>query len=337
MPEFRFAHLWLLILAGIPLLAVIGLRWRGRLGRPARLNFSDGLPLFGLPPTLRIRLRHLPDVLRAALLLCLLIAAARPQTGQAREVLRGTGLDLVVALDISGSMAALDFQPDNRLEVAKSILGDFVAGREFDRIGVVVFARDAYVLVPLTLDYDAVRSMLERVQLVTDVIDPRGAQQFVDGTAIGGGLLTAASLMRDSEARSRVVLLLTDGANNAGIDPTNAAEAAAALGMRVYTVGIGKSGEVPVPNPDGTLDLILSDLDEDALRAAAELGGGQYFRAEDPDALRRVAERIDALERSPVQRQTVVPWQDAAMGWLWAAFVLLLAERTARLWLTGGA
>src|SRR5688500_4377834 len=148
--------------------------------------------------------------MRAVAWLLLVIALARPQTGQAREVLRGQGIDIVIALDISGSMAALDFQPDNRLEVAKRVIGEFVAGRSYDRVGVVVFARNAYHLVPLTLDYTVLQTLLGGVKLVTALIDPSGMNSSLDGTAAGTGIASAAAMMRESKARSKVIVLFTD-------------------------------------------------------------------------------------------------------------------------------
>jgi Ca-activated chloride channel family protein len=271
-----------------------------------------------------------PDALQALALVCLMIGLARPQGGDAREVLRGQGIDLVFVLDISGSMAALDFEPVNRLEAAKAVIGEFLDGRAFDRIGVVTFARDAYVLVPLTLDYAIVRDLLARVRLITQVTDASGARVGFDGTNPSAGMAAAEAMMRDSRALSRVVVVLTDGDYNAGIDPVLAAEATALLGVRTYTIGIGRTGEVPFPTDDGGVRTVESDLDEAVLQAVATAGGGAYFRAEDTEGLRGVIAQIDRLERSPVERQTIIPWQDWAWGWVWMAFGVLMLERVLR-------
>lgn len=327
MIEFRFAHPWAFVL-----LAVGGwLIWRGywRAANAAAL-YSDLRLTVALPHSWRVRFAPLPDILRAAAWLLLLIALARPQTGQAREVLRGQGIDIVIALDISGSMAALDFQPDNRLEVAKRVIGEFVAGRSYDRVGVVVFARNAYHLVPLTLDYTVLQTLLGGVKLVTALIDPSGMNSSLDGTAAGTGIASAAAMMRESKARSKVIVLFTDGATNEGLDPVTAAEAARALGITVYAVGIGMPGDVPFPETDGTITTVPSDLDEETLQRLTEAGGGRYFRATDAEGLREITAQIDRLERSPVQRQTVVPWKDQSAGLLLLAVGLLLIERLLR-------
>lgn len=323
MDEFRFAHPWAFPL----LLAVVWAVWRGRWRRrvSARLYGDIRLTRTGVR-SWRVRLYPLPDVLRIMAWCLLVVALARPQAGTAQEVIRGEGIDIVFALDISSSMAALDFQPVNRLEAAKRVISDFVAGREFDRVGVVVYARSAYTLIPLTLDYQTVYTALDSVQLVTELRTTDGEQSALDGTASGLGLLTAAALMRESAARSKVIILLTDGATNFGIDPTLAAEAAATLGIRVFTIGVGRTGQVPIPDGSGGTTLIESDLDEPALQRAAEVGGGRYFSAADPDSLQAAASAIDRLERTPVRRQVYIPWRDWAPALLAAALACLLAE-----------
>lgn len=324
--EFRFAHPWAFVLLALGGWLVWRRYWRS--GNAAAL-YSDLRLTSGLPRSWRARLALLPDLLRGLAWVLLLIALARPQTGQAREVLRGQGIDIAIVLDISGSMAALDFQPDNRLEVAKRVISEFVEGRSYDRIGIVVFARNAFHLVPLTLDYTALQELLRGVKLVTALIDPSGIQSSLDGTAAGTGIASAASMMRDSQARSKVIILFTDGATNEGLDPVTAAKAAHALGITVYAVGIGMSGEIPVPDGDSIV-MIESDLDEDSLRRVTEAGGGRYFRATDADSLHDITAQIDRLERSPVQRQTVVPWKDQVSGLLVFAVAALLIERLLR-------
>lgn len=335
MTAFRFAHPWALglLLVGA---AVLGL-WFYRQRRSqhnapnaAALNYSDTRLVSGLPEGWRVRLRWLPDVLALLAWVLLVIALARPQSGQAREVLRGQGIDIVLVLDISGSMAALDFETQNRLETAKTVIGEFIAGREFDRIGLVVFARSAFHQSPLTLDYPVLRNLLDDVKLVSDIVDPAGNPLLLDGTAIGLGIASAATMLRTSDAPSKVIIALTDGDNNAALDPVTASEAAAALGIRVYTIGMGKTGLVPVPNPDGGIEMVESDLNEDALREIAETADGLYFRAEDTEGLRQIYDEIDRLERSRVERQVFVPWQDQAWGVMMIALVALILERVLR-------
>ncbi len=334
---FRFAHPWVFVALLIPALLLARYVWVWRPGHGsgpmagrAALAFADTRLVEAVGSGWRARLVGLPDTLRWAAWLLLLIAAARPQMGQAREVIRGQGIDIVLVLDISTSMAALDFEPQDRLTAAKTVIGDFIDGREFDRIGLVVFAREAFQQSPLTLDYPVLRSLLDQVQLVNAIVDADGLPLLLDGTAIGLGIVSAAQMLRDSQASSRVIIVLTDGGSNAALDPVTAAQAASVLGMRVYTVGMGRTGQIPVPGPDGEIVFVESDLNEDGLRQIAEAADGLYFRAEDTDGLRRTYAQIDALERSPVERRVVIPWQDQAAGWLLGGLALLIAEMLLR-------
>lgn len=331
---FRFAHPWALPLLAIAIAFLVYAYLRQRKGlavwSPAAMRYSDVRLVTSLPEGWRVRLRPLPDMLAALAWVLLVIALARPQNGQVREVLRGQGIDIVLALDISGSMAALDFEPDNRLAAAKTVIGEFIQGREFDRIGLVVFARNAFHQSPLTLDYTVLNDLLGKVRLVTDIVDAEGNALLLDGTAIGLGIASAATMLRDSAAPSKVIIVLTDGDNNAALDPITAAQAASVLDIRVYSIGMGKTGLVPVPNQDGEIVMVESDLNEAALLEIAETASGLYFRAEDTEGLRQIYDEIDRLERSRVERQVFVPWRDQAAGWLAAAFVLLLIERLLR-------
>ncbi len=323
MVELRFAHPAALMLLSLPIIFYVTRRLR-QPGRMPALLFSDTRLLANLSVSWRVRLRSLPDGLRLLAWCLLVVCLARPQSGQAQTLLLGQGLEIVIALDISGSMQALDFDPQNRLEAARSVITRFVKGREFDRIGLVVFAREAYYVVPPTLDYDALLRSLDQVQIAPEV-------GLADGTAIGLGLATAANMMRSSTAPSRVVILLTDGVNNAGsLGPVSAAQLLAALNMRVYTIGMGKTGMVPILDNQGNRQLIESDLDEAALQAIAVSTSGQYFRAEDLANLQRIYDLIDVLERSDVERKALTQWQDQAWGLLWAGLAILLAERVLR-------
>jgi Ca-activated chloride channel family protein len=322
---FRFAYPLVLALLLLPPLLWLAARWLGwRWAAPA-LRYSDTHFLMnGLPVGWRVRLRQLPDALRLLAWLLLVVGLARPQSGHSQDIIQGQGVDIVLALDISGSMAGLDFQPQNRLGAAKVVIGDFVAGREFDQIGLVVFASDAFQLVPPTLDYPALLRSLDSVRLANE-------WGIGDSTAIGQGVATAANMMRRSTAVSKVIILLTDGANTAGsFDPITAAQAVAALGMRVYTIGMGKSGLVPFQDANGNTITVESDLDETTLQAIAATANGRYFRAEDAADLQQVYEQIDTLERSDVEKQVFVRWQEQAWGLLWAGFAALILERVLR-------
>jgi Ca-activated chloride channel family protein len=255
-----------------------------------------------LPRTWRERLRAAPEVLRALVFVLGVLALARPQQLQAGRPVTTSGVDIVLALDASGSMKAEDFQPRNRLEVAKQAAIEFVGDRPSDRIGLVSFAGQAVTQAPLTLDHDAVEDAIERVQIGS----------LAEGTAIGTALATSVNRLRPSDARSRVVILLTDGVNNAGqIDPLTAAETARALGVRVYTIGVGTTGEAPYLLEDPRFGRryvrVVVRIDEDVLRDISGRTGGRYFRATDPQALAAVYEEIDRLERSPLSgRRPVV-------------------------------
>ena len=288
---------WLLLLLLLPVAWAWSRRRRRRaLVLPALATAGD------LPRTWRERLRAAPEILRALVFLLGVVALARPQQLEAGRPVTTSGVDIVLALDASGSMKAEDFQPRNRLEVAKQAAIEFVGDRPSDRIGLVSFAGQAVTQAPLTLDHDAVEDAIERVQIGS----------LAEGTAIGTALATSVNRLRPSDARSRVVILLTDGVNNAGqIDPLTAAETARALGVRVYTIGVGTTGEAPYLLEDPRFGRryvrVVVRIDEDVLRDISGRTGGRYFRATDPQALAAVYEEIDRLERSPLSgRRPVV-------------------------------
>ena len=319
---FRLAHplalLWLLL----PLL--FWLLERRRATEPALLIYSDTRLMIGLPEGWRVRLRRLPDILRAAAWLLLVITLARPQTGHTQEVIRGQGVEIALALDISGSMSSTDFSEQNRLEAAKTVIAEFVEGRDFDRIGLVVFAQQAFHQVPPTLDYEILIQLLNEVQLGSRL-------GLEDGTAIGLGIAAAANMLRASDAPSKVIILLTDGAHNAeGISPVDAATRVAMLGMRIYTIGMGSIPAEVVAVADGT-QYVEDALDETTLREIADIANGQYFRAADLEDLRAVYDQINVLEKSDVERQVFINWQDQAVAILLPlSIALLLIERILR-------
>lgn len=302
----RFEDPYLLaLLALIPLLLFLLRRFPRESSAAAYSNL--GL-LAGYQTTWRLRYRWLPTAVRALAMALLVVALARPQVGRAETELPGEGIDIALVLDTSGSMAVSFGGDETRLAVAQRVLREFVQGRSEDRIGLVIFREASMVLSPLTLDYPALQRLLEEVPRIN----------LPDGTAIGVGLADGVNLLRDSRARSRVVILLTDGENNAGnIEPLAAARIAETLGIRVYAIGIID----PRSRRAGR-----TEVDERALQEMAQLTGGRYFPAENPDALRGVYEGIDRLEKSRVGRPQYAAFDELAGYFLVAALLLLALE-----------
>ncbi len=312
---------WLLLLAILPLLA-----WRHH-RQPAlgELTYSR-LPAGsrGTRGSGSWRL-HLPFYARLVALACLILALARPQLGYAWEESLTEGIDIEIVLDISGSMGAEDFQPKDRLTVAKRVVRDFVAGRPGDRIGFIVFAGSAMTRAPLTTDRQMLDLLIDSVELNT----------LPDGTAIGVALANAAARLEESAAKSKVIVLVTDGINNAGeIDPLSSAAVCKGLGIKVYTVGVGGSaGLVPVsfPAPDPVTGrtetrrvLMHLPVDEKLLRQIAQRTGGELFMATDPESLQRVFHEIDRLEKTPLQVKRYVRYREAFPPLVWAGLGFLL-------------
>lgn len=317
---FRFADPWALLLLPLCLVAAWHMARRRR-NADARLRLplaSARLPL-GASPWVRLD-RSLPW-LRGLALVLLVLALARPQAGARIESVSSFGVDIVVALDISGSMRAEDFQPDNRLEVARRTVQQFVAGRPADRIGLVVFAALAATRCPLTLDHEMLVQFLEEVTF---------APADQDGTALGMGLATAVNRLRESDARSKVVVLVTDGVNNTGqIGPSAAAEAARALGVKVYTIGVGTEGVAPMPvqTPLGVQYRTMRvELDEELLAEIAEMTSGQYFRATDARRFEAIFDTIDSLEKTEIESRVRVIYSELFPLALLPAALLLLLE-----------
>lgn len=310
---FRFEEPWWLLAALAGPLVVLAARLRERRG--FALRFPAAVRLAGRRPGWRARLRHLPVALAALGLVLAAVAQARPQHGAVRESVTTQGVDIVVSLDVSGSMAAEDFQPKNRLEVAKEVVADFARRRTSDRVGLVVFAGKSLTRAPPTTDTGLLLKQLEDVRLGV----------LPDGTAIGSGLATALTRLRTSRARSRIIVLVTDGANNAGeIDPETAMDLARAMEVRVYTVLVGRGGEVPMPvemkDPFSGRTItrrvnVEVQIDPVLVKRIAERTGGEAFTAGDEADLRRIFERIDALEKSEIRHSAFKRYRE-----LYAAF-----------------
>ncbi len=290
--------------------------------RAASIRFPTLAHLRKLPPGWAYRARHILLFLRLAALFCFIIALARPQFGETLEEISTQGVDIVLVLDISSSMKTMDFKPKNRLHVAKQVIEDFILGRKHDRMGLVVFAGRSFTQCPLTLDHGILVQFLRKVDF---------GRISEDGTAIGTALLNGANRLRESGAKSKVVVLLTDGENNAGeIDPVTAARAAKALGIKVYTIGVGKEGEQPMEVEDPIFGKrivpVATRIDEPMLRQIASLTGGQYQRAQDPEALRAIYAKIDELEKTEIQTTSYSRWRELFGNWVLAGMALLLLE-----------
>jgi Ca-activated chloride channel family protein len=291
-----FASPWWLLIA-LLVVARIALLVRDRRRKFAAFTVSS-IHLISPKLPLRARFAGLPFVLECIAALLMIVALARPQRVMRLATNDRYGIDIVVALDASGSMAAEDFRPRNRFAVAKDLIGEFISKRQDDRIGIITFGVRAATRVPITYDRDIAQAILDKAQ-----VGENG-----DGTAIGHAIATAVNRLRTSKTRSRIIILVTDGVNNAGsIEPMTAANIAAKLGIKIYTIGVGSRGAVPIPikreDPlTGEIvtsyQLIRADLDEDTLQAIAKTTGGEYFRATDAQTMSHVLNRIDTLEKT---------------------------------------
>jgi Ca-activated chloride channel family protein len=310
----EFARPWLLVL----LAGVVGWLWRRRKGTD-RISVSD---LTVAAQVVRQRWwPWVPAVLRALAITALVVAAAGPRLGERTLRIRGEGIAIALAIDVSSSMLAEDFAPSNRLEVAKRQAISFIRGRRADRIGLVAFAGEALTQVPLTLDYGVLEQAVGALRV--GVLE--------DGTAIGTGLATALNRLHRVPGKSRVVLLLTDGENNRGaVDPRTAAEAARTMGVRVYTIGVGTEGEARVPTGRGLSGLryetVPVRIDEELLRSIADRTGGRYFRATDGAALERIFRQIDALERTSQAQDLYANRDESTRPFVAMALLLLAVE-----------
>jgi Ca-activated chloride channel homolog len=301
---------WFWALTLLPLVML----WRGRRGPVAAIQYSDVGLARAVARRSRSRIGNFVWLFAILAAVLMIVGLARPQRGHSRTEVTANGIDIVLGLDVSGSMQALDFminnQRINRIEVVKSVVGKFIDERPNDRIGLIAFAGSPYLVSPITLDHDWLQQNLERVTI--GGVD--------DGTAIGSAIAAAVNRLRTTPAKSKVVILLTDGMNNTGkISPLAAAEAARALGVKIYTIGVGVRGKAPIPVRDeaGNMRLVMAqvDVDEKTLQTVADQTGGKFYRATDTDSLERIYEQINRLETTA---QTVQKFEHYDELYPWA-------------------
>lgn len=313
-----FAYPWVLYFLLIIPLMIAWYIFRG-MKVQSSVKYSSLNIFKGVPSTIRERLRHIPFAVRMLAIGLLIIALARPQSFSSGENVTTEGIDIAMVLDISGSMLAEDLKP-NRLEAAKNVIDNFVEGRISDRIGLVVFSRDAFTQCPLTIDYNVLRNLL---------LDIRSGM-IEDGTAIGNAIANGINRLKDSNAKSKIIILVTDGVNNSGeVDPISAAEMAKTFGIRVYTIGVGTRGEAPYPvkTPFGTrYQMVPVEIDEAVLQKISGLTDGQYFRATNNRALKEIYDKIDKLEKTKIEITSYKNASEKYHSWLWGGLILLLVE-----------
>jgi Ca-activated chloride channel family protein len=322
--NFQFGSPWLLsFLFFVPALIVYIYSIHKR-AHSGALEHSKTSMLRNLEKSWRIRLYPVLSILRLAVIVLVIIALARPQIVQGQETITGEGVEIALALDVSGSMASLDFEPNNRLEAAKMVIGEFISERQYDKIGLIIFSQEAFNMSPVTLDHNMLNRALQDVRLAEEL-------GIEDGTAIGLGIANAANMLIGSEVESKIIILLTDGVNNAGeIDPLTAAEAAKALGIKIYTIGAAKTGQVPVPVETvfGNQQILYQEsvIDEETLQMVSEITGGKYYRAEDTASLDAIYKEINELEKSQVEVQVFNHYFELFALVLVPVFLLILIE-----------
>lgn len=307
----------------LPLLALF-LWWQHKRAASPAIHFTAIEGARQMPRTLSVKLLPLLKVMRFIVLALLIFALARPQLLQSQERRYAEGVNIFLALDVSESMRAEDFNDVNRLQTAKSVIRDFLNFRESDRIGLVVFSGESYTLCPLTLDYTIIAELLDNVEVEL-------GGQLRDGTAIGDAIAATSHRLRTSGTKSKIVILLTDGENNLGtIDPDTAAALAQSLGIRVYTIGMGKEGGTRIPHEDTTFGKRYTDvvtyLDEETLQMIANTTGGRYFRAKDQQSLKHVYTEIDKLEKTKFKVVRYTDRQEMVVYFLMPAVLLFALE-----------
>lgn len=313
---------WLIMTLGaLVLLALVWYQWRFSARITSSLEYSDLKLLKRTASSRRSKFGFLPKLLRLLALAALFVGFARPQSGVEKREITTEGIDIILALDVSGSMKAEDFKPHNRLYVAKEKIKEFVGKRVSDRIGLVVFARTAFTQAPLTTDYTALLSFLDMVSF--GMID--------DGTAIGTALATSVNRLKDSQSESKVIIMLTDGVNNAGeIDPLTAANVARAFDIKVYTIAVGRPGNAMYPVDDPIFGqryaYLPTEIDEETLKAIAERTDGVFYRARSEDELKGIYEEIDQLEKTEIQVNEFVNYSELFPFFMLLGFALLFSE-----------
>lgn len=323
----RFANpdlLWLLLVL-VPMAAYYVYRtWQG----DAAIQVSSISGVAGPDRSLKYYARHLPFILRCGAVALLIIALARPQDSEQGSRTSTEGIDIVLAMDVSSSMLAQDFRPD-RITVAREVASKFIVDRPNDRIGIVVFAGESFTQSPLTTDKRTLINLMSQIR--SGVID--------DGTAIGNGLATATNRLKDSNAESKVIILLTDGVNNSGqITPLTAAEIASSFGIRVYTIGVGTRGTALMPHHDSWGNVVMApaqvEIDEEVLGQIADKTGGEYFRATDNKTLRQIYDRINELEKTKIETDDFTKYNELYATYALMALALLVIEfLVGKLWL----
>ncbi len=311
------------ILALIPIV-LAGIWWMRRDRKPTTFRFSSQQLVGGVGSSLRTRLLPLPTILRYMVLTLFIFALAGPRFVSEETVRKTQGIDIVLTIDASGSMAAEDFNIGdkrvNRLTIVKEVVAEFIEQRDSDRIGLITFAALAYTVTPLTTDYSWLLENLKRVRL----------GMIQDGTAIGSAIMSSVARLKDSDAKSKVAILLTDGVNNGReVDPIEAARVAKSFGVKIYTIGAGTSGYVPFPMRAFGRQIyrdVKIDLDEDVLKEVAYITGGKYFRAMDAAKLRAIYDEIDQLEKTEVEELGYFEYTELFGWFLGAGMILLLLE-----------
>jgi len=293
--------------------------WKNNTKKNPALTFST-LSIFNkFKPTLRERIVHLPMILRILGIGLLIVALARPQSFASGQNVYTEGIDIVMLLDISGSMLAEDLKP-NRIEAAKEVINNFIDGRTSDKIGLVIFAGQSFTQCPLTIDYSVLKGLLKQVK----------SGMIEDGTAIGNAIANGVNRLKDSKSKSKVMILLTDGVSNRGeVDPITAAQIAKEFGIRIYTVGVGTKGEAPYPiqTPFGKrYQMVPVDVDEVTLQKIANITGGEYFRATSTKKLKAIYKQIDKLEKTKIKVTSYRNATELFYNWAEIGLLLLLIE-----------
>jgi Ca-activated chloride channel family protein len=318
---FRFANPeYLLLLLIVPAIAAYYI-WRGR-RFTGQMKYSTLRHIKKVPGSIRQFFHRQLYWIRLTVLALIILGLARPQSGARQEEIVTEGIDIMMVLDVSTSMLAEDFKPNNRLEAAKVVAKEFIEGRRNDPIGMVIFGREAFSQCPLTLDYGVLMEILEKTEV---------APEEWDGTAIGNGLATAVARLKDSKAKSKVIILLTDGENNAGeVDPVTAAQVAHTFDIRVYTIGAGTRGTAMYPFDHPLFGKqyrpIPVEIDEELLTRIADISGGKYFRATNTDKLKAIYQEIGELEKTKIEIKEFTKYSELFIYYVGVAMLMLVLE-----------